>query len=424
MRYERIPKELFIKNRECFSKQTLPVSISIFTSNSLMPTNADGIMGFVQNNAFFYLTGIDQEDSYLIITKTEKETKEILFVKETNEKLRIWEGEKLSLEESTLISGIKTVKYSESFGETLERLVSEFQFIYLHYDEQVGKNLFFKSKEKVLIDNLKEKYPLHTFKPASEILNKQREIKSEIEIELIKKAIEITKKGFERTAKAIKPDMLEFEIEADISHEFILNRSRYHAFQPIIASGKNACVLHYISNNDICKNGDLVLMDFGAEYGNYKADMTRTIPINGKFTDRQKAVYSSVLNILKKVKSKMVIGNSFDNLKIQTHEIIGEELIKLGLTTAKNLSNEIIQKYFPHGISHYLGLDVHDVGSKNSIFEAGMVLTCEPGIYIIEEGIGIRLENDILITENGNIDLMEHVPIEIKEIEELMSQRI
>lgn len=420
MRYEKIPKELFIKNRECFSENTLPFSISIFTSNSLMPTNADGNMGFVQNNAFFYLTGIDQEDSYLIVTKTDKEIKELLFVKETSETLRIWEGEKLTLEESTQISGIKTVKYSASFWNILETLVSDFQIIYLHFDEQVGKNLYFKSKEKVLIEQLKDRYPLHTFKRACEILNKQREIKSAFEIELIKKAIHITKKGFERAAKILKPGKMEFEIEAELGHEFMLNRSRNHAFQPIIASGKNACVLHYISNNDTCKNGDLILMDFGAEYGNYKADMTRTLPINGKFTERQKAVYSSVLNVLKKVKSKMIVGNSFDNLKKQTHEIIGEELVNLGLTTAENLSPDIIQKYFPHGISHFLGLDVHDVGSKSSMFEAGMILTCEPGIYILEEGIGIRLENDILITKNGNLDLMEEIPIEIEDIEILM----
>ena len=422
MRYERIPKELFIKNRECFSERTLPFSISIFSSNGQMPTNADGIMGFVQSNAFFYLTGIDQEDSYLIISKTENETKEILFVKETNETLRIWEGEKLTLEESTQISGIKIVKYSESFWNTIERLVSDFQIIYLHFDEHIGKNIYFKSKEKVILEQLKERYPLHTFKRACEILNKQREIKSEFEIELIKKAINISKKGFLRAVKFLKPGKMEFEIEAELSHEFLLNRSRNHAFQPIMASGKNACVLHYISNNDTCKNGDLILMDFGAEYGNYKADMTRTIPINGKFTDRQREVYTSVLNVLNKVKTKMIVGNSFNNLKNQTHEILGKELIKLGLTTSENLSVDIIQKYFPHGISHFLGLDVHDVGSKNSIFEAGMVLTCEPGIYILEEGIGIRLENDILITENGNIDLMEDIPIEIYEIEELMRQ--
>jgi Xaa-Pro aminopeptidase len=413
MRYQKIDSKLFILNRQKFMEKMESNSMAIFCANSQMPTNADGTMGFIQNSNFFYFSGIDQEESYLVISK--KDQKEILFVLETNEHLKIWEGEKLSPKEATEHSGIKTVKYSHTFWDFIKKEIPLHSIIYLHHDEQMGTLTDFKTKERFLIDTIKDKFPLHSLKRAVEISHPLRIIKQKEEIELIKKSIEISKKGFERAAKNIKAGIFEFELEAELSYEFIRNGSRYHAFAPIIASGKNACVLHYIQNDSKLNSGDTVLMDFGAEYANYKADVTRVLPINGKFSKRQSEVYNAVLSVLKQTKTMMVKGNTLENLKKDAKEILGEELRKLKLIKDKNE----IQQYFPHGVSHFLGLDVHDVGNQNTIFEPGMLLTCEPGIYIREENLGIRLENDILITENGNIDLMEDFPIEIEEIEEL-----
>jgi Xaa-Pro aminopeptidase len=424
MRYHKINNKLFINNRKRFLDKIPDHAIAIFTSNEIMPTNADGSMGFVQNSAFFYLTGIDQPDSYLILTKKNERIKATLFITETNEMLRVWEGEKLNPNQASDISGIETIKYTTDFWASVENRLPDFDRIYLHYDEQVGKIPAFKSKEKTLIEALKEKFPLHNFQRAAPILDDLRQIKQTEEIELTKKAIAITHIGFERAAQSLAPNKREFEIEAEISYAFTMNRSRMHAFQPIIAAGKNACVLHYVTNNEVCQSGELLLMDFGAEYANYRADMTRTLPINGVFSKRQKQVYEAVLRVLKATRNLMVPGNNLEQLKKQAQELMGQELIQLGLISPKNLCAEQIHKYFPHGVSHFLGLDVHDVGDKSRIFEAGMLLTCEPGIYIREENLGIRLENDILITEHGPLDLMQNIPIEIEEIETLMQKKI
>jgi Xaa-Pro aminopeptidase len=426
MRYEYIPNSLFIKNRKRFVEKMAKNTVAIFTSNDPMTANGDETVGFIQNSSFFYLTGIDQEDCYLILAPNNEDNtlQEILFVKETNEHLRVWEGEKLSIEEAQDISGIETIKWSKTFWNVLESVLYETETVYIHLDEYLFKHKI-KTREQAVFEETKQKHPFINFKKSSLIINKLRGIKQEEEIIQVKKAIEITKKGFERAAKFIKAGKFEFEIEAEISHEFTINRSRSHAFNPIMASGKNACVLHYETNNNQCQDGDLILMDFGAEYANYKADMSRTLPVNGKFTARQKEVYESVLFVMKETTKQMIPGNTLIKLKEFTRELIGKELVKLGLITTEELKTkpELINKYYPHEVSHNLGLETHDVETKKRPFEAGMLLTCEPGIYINEENLGIRLENDILITENGNIDLMAHIPIEIEEIEKLMNTK-
>ncbi len=420
MRYEKISPELFIQNRQRLIQKLKPQSVAIFCSNDPMPANADGTMGFIQNSNLFYLTGIDQEETFLVINPShpDPEMREVLFVRETSEHIRIWEGEKLTKEEAREISGIRTVYWSSQFESVVYRLIPANERIYLNLNEHDGADISFETRERKLLKELKEKFPLHNYDRSAPLLQELREVKSKHEIELLKKAIDITGKAFRRLTRFIGPGVFEYQLEAEMTHEFLMNRSRGHAFQPILASGENACVLHYVTNNNFCKSGDLILMDFGAEYANYKADITRTVPVSGKFTERQKAVYQAVLNVLYASRKLIVPGNTLVQLKEQANELMKEELLKLGLITPENPQ---VKKYFPHGISHFLGLDVHDVGDKYAIFKPGMVFTCEPGIYIPEEGLGIRLENDILVTENGNIDLMEGIPLEIEEIERMMN---
>jgi len=420
MRYEKISPELFIQNRQRLIQKLKPQSVAIFCSNDPMPANADGTMGFIQNSNLFYLTGIDQEETFLVVNPAhpDPEMREVLFVRETSEHIRIWEGEKLTKEEAREISGIRTVYWSSQFESVVYRLIPANERIYLNLNEHDGADISFETRERKLLKELKEKFPLHNYDRSAPLLQELREVKSKHEIELLKKAIDITGKAFRRLTRFIGPGVFEYQLEAEMTHEFLMNRSRGHAFQPILASGENACVLHYVTNNNFCKSGDLILMDFGAEYANYKADITRTVPVSGKFTERQKVVYQAVLNVLYASRKLIVPGNTLVQLKEQANELMKEELLKLGLITPENPQ---VKKYFPHGISHFLGLDVHDVGDKYAIFKPGMVFTCEPGIYIPEEGLGIRLENDILVTENGNIDLMEGIPLEIEEIERMMN---
>ena len=424
MRYEKISPALFIKNRKKVHLSTS--EIAIFTSNDPLPSNADGVFGFIQNSNFFYLTGIDQEDCYLIINPFAQKDKdrEILFVRETNEKIKVWEGEKLSMEEASEISGIENVKWATEFWSVLEEILKGKTTVCFHQDISQGKGTAFRSREKYLLTQVKRKFTGIITKNISESLNNARQIKEPEEIEQIKKAIKITAKGLQYVAQNLIPGKMEYEIEADLSYIFLKNKSRHHAFEPIVASGKNACVLHYVSNNESCKAGDTVLLDFGAEYGNYKGDMTRVLPVSGKFSERQREVYESVLEVFYKIRKQMVSGNTIQNLKKETQHLIGNELVKLKICTKNELKNnqKSLLKYFPHGVSHHLGLDVHDVGDREIPLAPNMVLTCEPGIYIPEENLGIRLENDILITENGNIDLMEGIPLEVDEIEKMMKK--
>lgn len=429
MKYEPIGQELFINHRHNFVKQLKPVSIAIFHSNDVMPTNADGTMPFRQNSDLFYLTGVDQEESILLLFPDCKDERlqEVLFVRETNDHVLTWEGYKLTREQAREVSGVHTIYWTHQFEQVLHSLAFEAERLYLNTNEHLRAVVEVETRDARLLKKIKEQFPLHKYERSAPIMHQLRAIKSEREVELIQQACNITEKGFRRLLGFIKPGVMEYEIEAEIHHEFLRNRSKGPAYEPIIASGENACILHYTDNSRECKDGDLLLMDFGAEYANYAADMTRTVPVNGKFTKRQREVYESVLTVMKTAIQMLVPGNTLG----QYHKFVGtlmeNELIKLGLLNESDVRNQdpdrpLYKKYFMHGTSHHLGLDVHDVGSRFRPFEEGMVFTCEPGIYIREEGIGIRLENDILITHNGPKDLMANIPLEADDIERLMQK--
>ncbi len=432
MRYEKIKNEFYKTTRQKYADSCKKNAISIFNSNPIFPSNADGTMRFRQNNDLFYLSGIDQEETILVLFPDfpEENYREILFIKETNDHIRVWEGPKLSKEDTIANSGIKTIFWISQFESILDRIIQFADCIYFNLNQHASSNNQFSTDFQVF-NKIKEKYPLHQIERAAPILESLRIVKENAEIEQIKKAVETTEKMFERAAKFLKPNVFEYEIEAEISHELLKNKSRWHAFEPIVASGKNACILHYVENNAICKENELVLIDMGAEYGNYNADFTRTIPVSGKFTKRQKEVYQAVLNVMRFARLQMYVGNTFKKMNLAVGQKMQEELLNLGLLSQNDIKfndfeseKPAYKKYFPHGVSHFLGLDVHDVGCKFTTFQAGMILTNEPGIYIQEEGIGIRLENDILITENGNHDFFHHVPIEIDDIERLMLKEL
>ena len=429
MRYNPLPKELYIRNRQKLVKRLKKNGMALLASNDVIPTNADGVMGFKQNSDLFYLTGIDQEETYLLLYPhhPKKKFREILFIRETNEHLKVWEGEKLSKEAARKLSGIKTVKWSDDIDKFLDKNIHLPCDIYLNSNEHTGRNKDFVSETDQFNKWIKKAFRVKESKRLAPILWDLRSIKEPEEQVQIKRAIDISKNALEHFAKKLRPGVKEYELEAELTYHFLLNQSRGHAFQPIVACGENACILHYVSNNEICKKGDLVLLDFGAEYGNYNADITRCFPVSGKFTKRQKVVYQAVLNVFKFTKERLIPGNTMQKLRKEVAKNMENELIKLGLFTAEDVKKQdstkpLYRKYFPHGVSHYLGLDVHDVGPINTVFKAGMMFTCEPGIYIPEEQLGIRLENDILITENGNQDLAQDIPIEIKEIEAMMAK--
>ncbi|HRS53810.1 MAG TPA: aminopeptidase P N-terminal domain-containing protein [Bacteroidales bacterium] len=429
MRYLPINPELFINNRKNFLRMMKPKSLAIFVSNDEMPRNGDQCFPFRQNSDFFYLTGIDQEKSILLLAPNcpNHKYREILFLVETNEHIAIWYGHKYTKEEATATSGIKTVMWLDEFENVLKEVMSTSENVYLNINENIRFSTEVPYKELRFADNIKAKYPLHTYYRSAPIMTNLRTIKSPLEIELISKACEITEKAFRRVLSFVKPGVMEYEIEAEITHEFIKNRATGHAYSPIIASGKNACILHYVENNKECKDGDLLLLDFGAEYANYASDLSRTIPVNGKFTQRQKDCYNAVLRVMKQAIKKLVVGTTIDTYHSEVCKLMEEEMIKLGLFTEEDVKKQnpekpMFFKYYMHGTSHFMGLDVHDVGSKQELLKAGMLFSCEPGIYIPEEEIGIRIENDILVTENGPVDLMATVPIEVGEIEALMSK--
>ena len=428
MRYLSIDNSLFIRNRRSLCGNIEEGGIAIFNSNDVMPTNADGVMPFKQNSDLFWLSGVNQEESTLLIypgNKNKKE-REILFLKETSELIAIWEGAKLSKDQAYEVSGIKSVFWLSEFEKKLTELIGTCDCIYLN------KNIHSRSASEVETRDdrfrrmIKNKYSNKKIKEVAPIMHKLRSIKSKEEIDLMQHACNITEKGFKKILRIIKPGMMEYEIEGEIINELLKNRSSGFAYSPILGSGRNSCVLHYTENNQKCKDGDVLLMDFGAEYANYASDMTRTVPINGRFSDRQKKVYASVLHVMKEATKMLRPGTSFQEYNKEVGKIMEHELIKLKLITKhdvqkQDLKNPAYKKYFMHGTSHFLGLDVHDVGDFKWPMEEGMVFTCEPGIYILEENMGIRLENDILITKKGPDDLMKSIPIEIEEIEDLMN---
>ena len=428
MRYKQIPNSLFIKNRGNFIAQMKPNTIAILTSNDVKHNNADDVMGFVQNNDLFYVSGVDQEETILVLypDAAKEENREILFIKETNEHIKIWDGEKLTKEQASEISGVNRVEWNQDFEMALQYMAFEADGFYLGHNEhlkRVTKDQ--ETQQDRMIKWCKEKYPLHEYYRAAKITRDLRPVKSDEEIELIQKAVDISVVSFKRVLKACKPQMKEYELEAELIYNLTKSGGLHHAFQPIVASGKNACALHYNTNDDICNDGEMILLDFGVCYANYNSDTTRCFPVNGKFSERQKEVYASVLHCLKEGSKLLKPGILPSNYEEQMAKLVETELIKLGLLNADEIASQdpkkpLYKKYFMHGTAHYIGLDVHDVGLYSRSFEAGMVLTCEPGIYIPEEGIGCRLENDYLLTENGNINLTAEMPIEIDEIEALM----
>ena len=428
MKYLPIDSQLFINNRQQFTAKLASNTIAIFNANDVMPTNADGTIPFRQNNDLFWLSGVDQEESVLVIfpNHPDKSQREILFLKETNEHIAIWEGAKLTKEGALKTAGIKTVYWLNEMESKLAELINIADAIYLN------KNIHSRAASEVETRDdrfrlmIAEKFSNKKIKEVAPIMHELRAIKSATEIALMQNACDITEKGLRRILPFIKPGVTEYEIEAELMHEFLKNRSNGFAYQPIIGSGVDSCVLHYIDNNKACKDGDILLMDFGAEYANYASDLTRTIPVNGKFTNRQKAVYNSVLLVMKEATNMLRPGTIFKEYNAEIGRIMELELIKLGLldkhdVQKQDAKNPLFKQYFMHGTSHYLGLDVHDVGDFDWPMKEGMVFTCEPGIYILEEKLGIRLENDILVTANGPDDLMKNIPIEAEEIEHLMN---
>lgn len=429
MKYLPIDNELFKLNRRNFVKQLKSNSLAVFNSNDIMPTSADGVMPFKQQTDIFYLSGIDQEESILVIFPDAPEDKyrEILFLRETSEEIAIWEGHKYTREEARAVSGIQTIYWTSEFLSVFKTLMAHADHVYLNTNEHSRAATEVETRDARMIKWCKEKYPLHKYERLQPVMHQIRAVKSEMEIDLLRKAIDITGKGFRRLLDFVKPGVMEYEIEAELIHEFLRNRATGFAFHPIIASGASATVLHYIANNKECKDGDLLLCDIGADYANYNGDLTRCIPVNGRFSPRQRDVYNAVLRVQKAAKKLLIPGNTLPEYNREVGKIMENELLGLGLLDKTDIKNQdpgrpAYKKYFMHGTSHHLGLDVHDYGNMYREFEPGMVLTVEPGIYIREEGIGVRIENDVVIRESEVEDLMENIPVEIDEIESLMNR--
>ena len=429
MRYDSIDPQLFITNRQRLCTHLKPKSLVILNANDLLPTNADGSMVFKQSTDLFYLTGVDQEETILVLfpDHPDEKCRELLFLRETSELIAIWEGDKLTKAQASAAMGIERVHWLSQFETIFRQLIFEADYVYLNQNEHTRNDSIVQTREARFVRDFKEKYPLHKLERLAPLLHQLRALKQPQEVAMLQKAVDITKDGFVRVLKMVKPGVAEYEIEAEFIHEFLRQRSKGFAYTPIIASGKNACVLHYIENSKICQDGDVLLMDVAAEYANYNADMTRSIPVNGRFNKRQRDVYDAVLRVMKAASVMLVSGNFWDEYHREVGKIMESELLGLGLISKHDVEKQdplwpAYKKYFMHGTSHFLGLDVHDVGNKYRPFASGMVFTCEPGIYIREEGLGIRLENNILITENGNVDLMAHIPIEAEEIEDIMNR--
>ena len=430
MKYQPINSALFIKNRKDFASQMKPNSLAIFNSNDIYPTSADGTMPFEQHRDIFYLSGVDQEESVLLLFPDcpNHELREVLFVRETNDHIVIWEGEKLSKETAFAISGIKPVFWLQELEKVLFEMASYCDTFYINTNEHYRAKIETETREDRFTKSLLAKYPSHSVAKSNPILQRLRSVKDAIELDLMQRACDITEKGFRRLLHFVKPDVWEYEVEAELIHEFIRNRSKGFAYTPIIASGNNANVLHYIENNQQCKTGDLLLLDVAAEYANYKSDLTRTIPVSGRFTERQKAVYKAVNHVKKEATKLLIPGNFWKEYHIEVGKIMTSELLKLGLIDKADVQNEdpkwpAYKKYFMHGTSHHIGLDTHDYGLLYEPMKANMVFTVEPGIYIPQEGFGIRLEDDVVIQERGEpFNLMKNIPIELEQIEDLMNQ--
>ncbi|MCC5939057.1 MAG: aminopeptidase P family protein [Lunatimonas sp.] len=427
MRYQTLDKSLYIRNRAKLISRLPKHALAIFHANDILPTNADGTMRFRQNNDLFYLTGVDQEETILVLCPDfpKKEYREMLFVRKTDEHIAVWEGHKLTKEEAAECSGIGQVEWTDSFEGILTMLMALSDEVFLNTNEHLRASVKVETRDARFINYCKERYPLHTYRRVAPFMHQLRAVKEPEEIAQLQRACDITDAGFRRILKFAKPGVMEYELEAEFLHEFVRRGSKGFAYEPIIASGPNACVLHYIDNDQECRDGELILLDVGAEYGNYNADMTRTIPVNGKFTKRQREVYDAVLRVQRTAFGMLRPGVIIQDYHQEIGLVMQAELISLGLITAQDIEGQDPQwpaykKYFMHGTSHHLGLDVHDVGTMYEPIQEGMVFTVEPGIYIPEEGFGIRLENNIVIQRDGYLDLMKNIPIEAEEIEDLM----
>jgi Xaa-Pro aminopeptidase len=429
MKYLPIDSKLFTKNRAKFVAQMIPNSIAVFNSNDIFSTGADSTLPFHQHRNIFYLSGVDQEESILVLFPDAKNQKhkEILFLKETNDHIAIWEGAKLNKIQATETSGVQTVYWLDEFESVFEQLMSEAKTVYFNNNNHYRQAVEMETREDRFIKTVKQKFPNHKIEHNFPIMEVLRGVKEQEEIALIQNACDITEKGFKRVLGFVKPGVMEYEIEAEYAHEFLKNRSKGFAYTPIIGSGYNACVLHYIENNQICKAGDMLLMDVGAEYANYSSDMTRTIPVSGRFTARQKAVYQAVLNVKNEATKMLLPGTLWEEYHVEVGKLMTSELLGLGLIDRADVQNEnperpAYKKHFMHGTSHHMGLDTHDFGPLKTPMKANMVFTVEPGIYIPEEKMGIRLEDDVVIQPKGTpINLMKNIPIEIDEIEMLMN---
>ncbi len=429
MKYHPIDPQLFVRNREKFMAKMKPKSIAIFNSNDIYPISADSTMPFQQHRDIFYLSGADQEETILLLfpDAMDKGQREILFVRETNDHIAVWEGEKLSKEQATAVSGIRNVQWLKDFDKVFFDLMTEADTVYFNTNEHYRQSVETQTREDRFIRKCKEKFPAHSWAKSNPILQEIRGVKEHQEIALMQQACDITEKGFRRILNFTRPGVWEYEIEAEFLHEFIRNRSKGFAYTPIIASGNNANVLHYVVNNQQCKDGDLILLDVGAEYANYSSDMTRTIPVNGKFTKRQREVYNAVLRVKNEATEMLIPGTMWAEYHKEVGKIMTSELLGLGLLSKADVQNEnkewpAYKKYFMHGTSHHIGLDTHDYGPLKTPMKAHMVFTVEPGIYIPDEGFGIRLEDDVVIQEKGGpLNLMKNIPIEADEIEAIMN---
>ncbi len=429
MKYLPLDTKIFIDNRKRFVASMRPNSIAIFVSNDELPSNGDALHAFKQNTDLYWLTGVEQEDSMVILFPNcpDPKYKEVLVLVRPNELKEKWDGKRLRAKEATTISGIKTIVWLDSIDALLQTWVHLADIIYLDSNENDRKASLIQTREYRFITEMRARYPLHHYDRAAKIMKEVRSIKSKAEVEVLQRAIDITENTFRRLLKFVKPGVMEYEIEAEIFHSFLSQRSTGPAYGSIIAGGDRARTLHYVSNNQECKNGELILMDFGAEYGGYCADLTRTIPANGKFSARQKQVYNACLHLHNYAKSILKPGISIVDYTEKIGDEATSQFVKIGLITKADVKNEdnenrAYRKYLYHGISHHLGVDVHDLGTRTAPIKAGMVFTIEPGIYIEEEQMGVRIENNFWITKNGNIDLMKNIPITIEEIERLMKK--
>lgn len=432
MRYQKINQQLFIKNRKSLLKEIKDNSVVVVNANDIMPTNADGTMRFRQNSDLFYLTGVDQEESALVLFPDfpDEKFREVLFLRETNEQIALWEGHKLTKEEACEATGIKTVLWTGDFNKIFHTMMvmGNVENVYLNTNDHYRADVSVDSRDQRFINWCQQKYPLHNYERLATIMHRLRSVKSKGEIDLMQKACDITEQAFRRVLKFVKPGVKEYEIEAEYVHDFLRNGSRGFAYEPIIASGANSCVLHYIVNDQVCKDGDVLLLDVAAEYANYNADLTRTIPVNGTFTKRQREVYDAVLRVQRAAMKMLKPGLVYFDYHKEIQKITESELIKLKLIDKQDIKNQnpdkpLFMKYFPHGTSHMLGLDVHDVGNMYQKMVPGMVWTVEPGIYIRAENLGVRIENNVVITGRGIVDLMKNIPVEAEEIEDIMHSK-